>query len=444
MATNYDNKVQCYFIATVGRPATPAELTTYGEALESNNGNVWRAGLISYLNDEAGLASRLDYMNLVGEVYENLTGDSSAAMPEAAYEYYFTHLLSGGLKTKGLANAMINDFALMPTADGTYGQPPQWTPQNRGMLPDNGAEALLTIQNRVTSANLFTVGIDTDAETLAYNVTAYNGVHQWISGVTSSPASQAEVDTTLASLDLLSSLVESSGNLVLSGALTYTMTIDLQDQEIKINAIDYSLSEGSLADVGTIDASALTGTKSISFTGGSSAENYVASSAGDTIRGGSGNDVLTGGDGADTYIFEATAVVNGVDTIENFTAGGDDILDFSAFLNASNTGNISPVDISTTAEVAWENGDVLIVIGDGLTTGTDIAALFGAGQPFAAPETRGKAVVIAADIVGDASVWYLVNQSSITTIEATELTQVAILGSVNNVSLVPFVAGNFA
>ncbi|MDA3808495.1 MAG: hypothetical protein PF440_11365 [Thiomicrorhabdus sp.] len=60
-----------------------------------------------------------------------------------------------------------------------------------------------------------------------------------------------------------------------------------------------------------------------------------------------------------------------------------------------------------------------------------------------APTTRAKNVVIATDIVGDATVWYLVNQINTTSIIEDELTQVAVLTGVNNVELVNFTPENF-
>jgi hypothetical protein len=87
---------------------------------------------------------------------------------------------------------------------------------------------------------------------------------------------------------------------------------------------------------------------------------------------------------------------------------------------------------------------VLIVQGAGLNA-TTIAALFAAtGTALLAPTAIGKAVIIASDVVGDAGVWFLVNQTLPTTVEVGELTQVATLTGVNNLQLVPLIAANFA
>ncbi len=58
------------------------------------------------------------------------------------------------------------------------------------------------------------------------------------------------------------------------------------------------------------------------------------SSAASTITGGSGNDIITGGAGADTFVFAATAVLNGTDVITDFTTGAD-ILNVDAMTAAT-------------------------------------------------------------------------------------------------------------
>lgn len=120
------------------------------------------------------------------------------------------------------------------------------------------------------------------------------------------------------------------------------------------------------------------------------------------------------------------------------------MLDFSQFLNVTGKTNITTRSADSTNAVAWANGQVLVVQGDSVNTATEIASLFGAGSVFAAPTPPAKAVVISADLVGDATVWYVTNKSNVTSIEVGEVEQVAILTGINNVSLLPFVAANFA
>jgi Ca2+-binding RTX toxin-like protein len=54
----------------------------------------------------------------------------------------------------------------------------------------------------------------------------------------------------------------------------------------------------------------------------------------DSITGGAGNDNITGGAGADTFVFAATAVLNGTDVITDFTTGAD-ILNVDAMTAAT-------------------------------------------------------------------------------------------------------------
>lgn len=83
-----------------------------------------------------------------------------------------------------------------------------------------------------------------------------------------------------------------------------------------------------------------------------------------------------------------------------------------------------------------------VTVGD-IDRDGDVDALFGAGDAFADPTEASKAVVISADIIGDASVWYLLNQTDVTSITADELTLVGTLENVNNIKLVGFDAFNF-
>ena len=147
-------------------------------------------------------------------------------------------------------------------------------------------------------------------------------------------------------------------------------------------------------------------------------------------------------------MFEATPTTNGVDTIHNFTVGaGGDVLNLSAFLRTTKTTTLTTQLASNTTPLVWTNGAVLVLEGSagGMPfTTADIAALFGASMPFAAPTASSKAVLITADVAGDAAVWFITNTSDLTAISSDEVQQVASLVGVNNLSLVPLVAGNFA
>ena len=257
-----------------------------------------------------------------------------------------------------------------------------------------------------------------------------------------------------------------SGNtLQAEGLVPGAVTINLNTDAFTLGTSNISLSSGNMANVVNVDLSktttagttTVTSTATINFTAdpppasGTAtpiANTFTASPVGGTVRAGQGNDTLFGGAGIDRYIFEATPASNGMDTIHNFTMGaGGDVLNLSAFLRTTKTTTLTTQLASSTTPLVWTNGAVLVL--EGSAEGTpyttpDIAALFGASLPFAAPTASGKAVLITADVAGDAIVWFITNTSDLAAISSDEVQQVAILVGVNNLSLVPLVAGNFA
>jgi Ca2+-binding RTX toxin-like protein len=75
----------------------------------------------------------------------------------------------------------------------------------------------------------------------------------------------------------------------------------------------------------------------------------------DTLSGGAGNDLLKGGKGEDTYLFNKN---DGIDTIEETTASGNDTILFGEGINKSNL-IIKAVDINHTLVIALKEPDVL-------------------------------------------------------------------------------------
>ncbi len=252
-------------------------------------------------------------------------------------------------------------------------------------------------------------------------------------------------------------LREVGGALTLSGGLSSNIVIDLAAEKIYFGGVEGTLASGSMANVMQVNAKGLTGTKVTASVLGDQADNIIyASNLGGTMTGGGGADLLTAGGGVDQFIFADTPQTNGVDTISGFKLGlGGDVLNFSAFLNKTGTAHIKPVQHNSTEAVTWENGDVLIATGNALETPAAIAALFGTtgmtnrafAQPsVAAKSAPAKAVVITSDIVGDAKIWYLINQTGTSTVDETEITLVGILKDINNLGLASYglVATNFA
>ncbi|WP_386027928.1 S8 family serine peptidase [Thiorhodococcus fuscus] len=131
-AGDYYRKVNAYFLGVLGRSATAQELADWGDVLLDYNGSVWKPagiGLQLYLSslkswgadapawDDADLMVRLVLGNLFG---------SYTDIHSAIRGYYVEGLVYGYVKPKGLVNAVLNDLAIMPRADGTYGQPNGW------------------------------------------------------------------------------------------------------------------------------------------------------------------------------------------------------------------------------------------------------------------------------------------------------------------------------
>ncbi len=160
-AADYNNKVQAYFVAFLGRPASSSELAQYSEALNANTGSVWTSGLNAYLAGLAGLGADKPTLSVAGTMvtamFQNITG--TANMDMTNYNFYVGQLLSGSIKPRGLANAMLNDFGLMPRNDGTYTRPTNW-PTTKTVT----AEEKAALEAKVDFAGDFTAALDTPAE----------------------------------------------------------------------------------------------------------------------------------------------------------------------------------------------------------------------------------------------------------------------------------------
>lgn len=269
-------------------------------------------------------------------------------------------------------------------------------------------------------------------------------------------------------------LSESGGTMRSSASkITTSVTIDLSADKISFGSGDGRLISGQTTSITSVDLSdavpggpagaagggAAAGGASVSFKGDEVANTYVASYVGDRIEGGIGDDTMTGGAGIDRFVFSSTAALNGEDRIQKFKVGaGGDILDFSAFLTKTGTTNVKTMNASapSVAGNKWTSSDVIVVEGYNLKTPAAVAALFdtdGAGTRtglLATPTSVSKAVLITADVIGDAYVWYMVKSANISAtvngdsvVTSSEIELVGVLEGVNTLTLVPMVAGNF-
>ncbi|MFZ6743557.1 DUF4214 domain-containing protein [Undibacterium sp. JH2W] len=247
-------------------------------------------------------------------------------------------------------------------------------------------------------------------------------------------------------------------NHVLSGkgSLTTPLLIDLNSDILTLDSKPLALLSGDVKQINHVDLSAIAPATTTGSTPSASKVTVTTTIKGDAANnmligsnypnffdGGPGLDTMQGGTGVDTYAFGMTPVANGVDTITNFVIGkGGDVLNFSAFLNKTGTSKIAAVNAAAVTPKAWANGDVLTVQGNALDP-TKLAALFGPGKAFTAPTVASKMVLITADIIGDASIWFVINQLDVTNITPDEIVLVGTLTNVNNLTLVGFDATNF-
>ncbi|NLY42242.1 MAG: DUF4214 domain-containing protein [Desulfovibrionales bacterium] len=229
---------------------------------------------------------------------------------------------------------------------------------------------------------------------------------------------------------------ESGSVLYGTAAIEAPLFLDLATKTLTLDGDYQGLSSGTLGAVRNIDFSKLTAdpdeTPTITVKGNDQANTYIASDIGDIFEGRGGNDVIHLGAGKDTVIFSSTATGNGLDEIRNFSLSTD-LLDLSKFLNKTlGTIRLVPVDAGVSSGVRWGSGDIIAVSGASLTTPNAIASLF--GTVLANPTGPGTAVVISADVVGDACVWFVSNTGSgnPVVIDAGEVSQAAILKGVNN------------
>ncbi|KUJ72425.1 hypothetical protein [Thiomicrospira sp. WB1] len=245
---------------------------------------------------------------------------------------------------------------------------------------------------------------------------------------------------------------DTQGFLEKDGVLSYSgdeelasVEIDLSKQLITIDDATAGLIEGDLTNVVDIDLE-LAPIQAFDVKGNDTDNQIMLPDQGGRIALSSGEDFVELNAGQDVIEFPVSIGANDLDVIQNFERGtGGDQLDFSSFLDVVNaTAATTAIDSQSTGEQAWQNGDVLVVSGYGLNTASSISGLFGTGQALADPTSSGKLVLLTADIVGDASVWYVTNQLTPSSVTSDEITHAAELVGINNLSLLGFSSDNFS
>lgn len=112
------------------------------------------------------------------------------------------------------------------------------------------------------------------------------------------------------------------------------------------------------------------GTRGDDLISGQSGDDYLHGGRGnDTIIGGSGSDVLTGGLDADTFVWSAGHIQNGVvDYVTDFSIQSGDTLSFLDSNYGAYTLNVLSAELSYTSVTEFNGID----LGNNLSTGTDI------------------------------------------------------------------------
>jgi hypothetical protein len=100
----------------------------------------------------------------------------------------------------------------------------------------------------------------------------------------------------------------------------------------------------------------------------------------------------------DTYVFGATAALNGVDTINNFNAAAavtDDVLNFAAFLGVQGAAAAAATNLSTAgADLVLANGGVGVAYNKAVLSATDVVATATATVGEIVLADNSKAVVL--------------------------------------------------
>ncbi|BCU07997.1 beta strand repeat-containing protein [Allochromatium tepidum] len=218
-AEQYQAKVSAYFFATLGRPASSAELAGYTKVLADNNGSVWKpagASLVSYLTPllEAATAGQSNG-KIVTDMFVRLVGSQP---PLILFNYYTSMLDQGTIKLKGLANAMLNDLKLMPNVDGEFSQPSNWPIHLDDQLAAGQREAMIA---KTGVAVAFTAKLDTPQENNAFIKNPSPAI-QLLAGVTdeaSAGVAKGQID------DVIADIVSGGG----SPGQTFTLTTGIDN-----------------------------------------------------------------------------------------------------------------------------------------------------------------------------------------------------------------------
>ncbi len=386
------------------------------------------------------------------ELTWNTVGFNEAALNDGSFAESLTVRITGGT-FKGVAGTKLGTVTNVPAG------------LTANLVKVNDTEAKLTLTGKATThtaavsiTNLTVTFSQADFATggLPYNIIKsdlkvnFTDLFAYVNNDTLSisiaPNAALVIDLTTDSLKLGGTTITP-----ITGAMVDAVNANLSGIPAATTTTG-STSTTTTTTKTTTTTAATTTTATVSFKAGPEDNTYFASPLGDTITPGGGNDILVLGAGVDT-IFMPADPAGGLTTISGFKPGtGGDILKFGNFLNTTKVSNVTPVDTNIAAPAtprAWNNGDVVLVIGN--LNENSVVELF--GKFLANPASASKLVILSADVTGNTKIWYVTNYantgltggagSEATRISANEVQLVGVLEQVNNLDLAGFLIGNF-
>jgi len=239
--------------------------------------------------------------------------------------------------------------------------------------------------------------------------------------------------------------------IVFTGATTANIVVDLSSSTDQITNLAGAANTATQTGFESVTATAIT-SSGINVTGSSSTNTVLGSNQADTITSGTGamnvqpdggNDVITGGSGIDTITFEATAALNGVDTITGFTLGtSKDVLNPNNFLNVAEMNAVLTADPATTTAAA---SDVTLLVdinsGQDITTALGLTTAVASGGEYENIDmaANGSGIFVTASSNGTSVTQHVF----LATADGSSVITPVKVATIGSVDIDSFVAGNF-
>jgi hypothetical protein len=220
MATTYNDAIQKLYVAYFNRPADPAGLTFWSNAVTAANGDTTAvAAAFSASAEYTATFNGMTNAQVVAAVYQNLFGRAADAQGAA----FWTNALNNNTITVG--NVVTSIAAGAQGTDGTI------------------------VTNKVAAATAFTAAVDTQAEIAGYAGVAANAAAKtWLSGITDSTTLSAAL-TPAALATTVAGVVNAGTPFSVNGALSalsdaqtaqtnYVHSIDVDSNAATTTSVD--------------------------------------------------------------------------------------------------------------------------------------------------------------------------------------------------------------